>query len=241
MNVAIVDDMVSDREFLLENIEKYCNKYKVHLQVKSFENSYSFKNAFAKERFDFVFLDIYMNESNGIELAKYIQENDAGCQIVFTTSSQEHAIEAFQLHVLDYLLKPYTYERLEDCMKLYEKLSKKQARYIELKEGRYYTRILVSDIVYTDYHNHYIYVHTKNNIVRSYLPFPSFAPMLEDYPQFLCCYRNCLVNMDYVKYMDNGDFVLTTGERIPISRAKKQEIRQIYANYMFEYVAKGDG
>lgn len=64
--------------------------------------------------------------------------------------------------------------------------------------------------------------------------------MLDKYPQFLWCYRNCMVNMDYIKAMDSKDFILSTEERIPISRARKNEIRQAYANYLFEYVTEGE-
>ncbi len=70
------------------------------------------------------------------------------------------------------------------------------------------------------------------------MPFDKFAPSLEPYSQFLWCYRNCMVNMDYIVSVGDRDFVLTDGKRIPISRAMHHEVTQAYANYMFEYVSR---
>lgn len=241
MNIAIVDDSLTDRQYLHNSIERYCFEHKIHMQITSCDNGSEFLNSFSADTYELVFLDIFMDETNGIHIAEKIREIDEKCQIIFTTSSQEHAIKAFRLHALDYLLKPYTYEQLEESLARCQKAVKRFSHYIELKEGRHYTRILISDIIYTDYYNHYIQVHTARNIIRSYMSFADFAPMLEKYPQFLWCYRNCMVNMDYIKSMDSKDFILTTEERIPISRARKNEIRQAYANYLFEYVTEGGG
>lgn len=240
MNVAIVDDSLIDRQHLYRSLERYCQEHKVHMKVEQFCKGTDFLNTFNANVYNLVFLDIFLNEIDGIEIAKTIQEQDPKCLIIFTTSSKEHAVTAFRLHALDYLLKPYAYEHLAEAMLRYENASKRFEHYIELKEGRHHTRILLSDIIYTDYYNHYIQIHTPSRIIRSYMSFKDFAPMLEDYPQFLCCYRNCMVNMDYIVYMDANDFVLTSGERIPILRARRKEIRQSYANYIFTYVTEGD-
>lgn len=240
MNVAIVDDSLMDRQYLQDNIEHFCHEHKIHMQIKSFDSGTDFHRSLAEQTFDLVFLDIYLDSTNGMHIAEKIRQKDEKCQIIFTTSSQEHAVKAFRLHALDYLLKPYTYDQLEEALLRCQNALKRFTHYIELKEGRHYTRILTSDIIYTDYYNHYIQVHTASNIIRSYMSFADFAPMLDTYPQFLWCYRNCMVNMDYIKSMDDKDFILTTEERIPISRARKNEIQQAYANYLFDYVTRGE-
>ena len=180
-----------------------------------------------------------MKRINGDKLAQFVREKSPKSQIIFTTASQEHAVKAFKVRALDYLVKPYTYKELESALDRFEEAYDKFIHYIELKEGRQYTRILVTDIMYVDYHNHYIQVHTRSNVVRSYMPFDKFAPILQQYDQFLWCYRNCMVNMDYIDSLEDKDFLLTVGKRIPISRAQHNEVTQAYANYMFEYASKG--
>ena len=95
-------------------------------------------------------------------------------------------------------------------------------------------KILIRDILYADYDNHYIQIHNKENIIKTYLSFQDFSPLLLKYPQFLNCYRNCIINMDSVDSLHDHDFVLTNGERLPITREKRLEIRQLYADYAFQ-------
>ncbi len=239
MYVAIVDDSLTDIEYLYENICRYCNEHKAHMQVDCFDDEQKFLNSLKTRPYDLVILDIYMNRINGDKLAQFIREKYPKSQIIFTTASREYAVKAFKVRALDYLVKPYKYEELESALDHFEEVYDKFIHYIELKEGRQYTRILISDIMYVDYHNHYIQVHTTSNVVRSHMSFDKFAPMLQQYRQFLWCYRNCMVNIDYIDCLEDKDFVLTDGKRIPISRAMHNEVTQAYANYMFEYVNKG--
>ena len=236
MHAAIIDDSATDIRFLFDNICRYCEEHKVHMQVDCFDNEQKFLTVLKEKKYDLVILDIYMKRINGDQLAQVIREKYPKCQIIFTTASQEHAVKAFKIRAPDYLVKPYSYEELENSLNRFEEVYKSFLHYIEVKEGRQYTKILITDILYVDYHNHYIQIHTTSNVVRSYMPFDKFAPELRPYAQFLWCYRNCMVNMDYITAVEDKDFVLTDGKRIPISRAMHQEVTQAYADYMFEYV-----
>lgn len=239
MTIAILDDSSEDIKSLYKHISRYCNERKTHMTIKEFTNETAFLQSLKTEKYSLVFLDIFMQQKSGIQIAKEVQKLCPKCQIIFSTSSKEHAVKAFRLHALDYLVKPYTYAQLEDALDRYESIAEKFAHYIELKEGRYQTRILITDIMYADYHNHYIQVHTTSNVIRSYMSFGDFSPMLAPYSQFLWCYRNCMINMDYVESWDDNDFILKNGERIPIFKTCKREIIQAYANYVFEYVNGG--
>lgn len=239
MTIALIDDCPKDLALLSEYVCRCCNEHKIHASIKQFSNEKDFLGTLSAERYELVFLDIFMQDSDGTLTAKKLKKLNPRCQIIFSTTSREHAVKAFRLHALDYLLKPYTYAQLEDAMGRFEQAAGKFAHYIELKEGRFMTRILITDILYVDYHNHYIQVHTPQRIVRSYMPFGEFSPMLSPYGQFLWCYRNCMVNMDYVDTWESHDFILKNGERVPISKSQKKEIIQTYANYIFDYVNGG--
>ena len=58
--------------------------------------------------------------------------------------------------------------------------------------------------------------------------------MLSSYPNFLWCYRNCMVNMDFIASYIDRDFILKNGETIPIAAARRREILQTYADYIFD-------
>lgn len=234
MNIAIIDDMPSDRNFLLNLLSRYCSQFQLAAQTECFESGEAFLKAFEQTYFDIIFLDIYLNGIDGMKTAEKIREKGSECLLIFSTSSQHHAIKSFRVRAFDYLLKPYGYEQFAEVMHLCDQTLRKRAHYIEVKEGREWVKILLRDILYTDYANHYIQIHAKQRVIKSYMSFHEFSQLLLPYPQFLCCYRNCIVNMDEVIQMEEKDFVMQNGERVPIQRANRSKIRQQYADYMFD-------
>lgn len=162
MTIALVDDSTDDLEILFDYICRYCQERRIHIHIEKYTSELAFLRSAKQTAYDLVFLDIYMQRASGIQVAQKLQELHPKCQIIFTTASKDYAIKAFRLHALDYLVKPYTYELLTEAFNRYEAVASKFAYYIELKEGRHYTRVLISDIIYTDYHNHYIQIHTRD-------------------------------------------------------------------------------
>ncbi|NEU60911.1 response regulator [Paenibacillus sp. ALJ109b] len=80
--------------------------------VQCFSTARAGLDFLAKERVDVVFLDIGMPEMNGLEAAEYIQQLDSSIRIIFITAYADHAVEAFELQALDYVLKPVSSVRL---------------------------------------------------------------------------------------------------------------------------------
>ena len=148
MTAAIVDDLIKDIQVLEEYLKNYCQEHKVHIQVHRFTSESAFLQSLDQTEYSLVFLDIYMQNETGIRLAQQVRRTFPRCQVIFTTASKEHALEAFRVRALDYLVKPYTYDELADAMKRFEETTEKFIHYIEVKEGRYQTRILIDDIVY---------------------------------------------------------------------------------------------
>ena len=183
--------------------------------------------------YDLVFLDILMEGISGIEVARKIRETDSECLLIFISSSKEYALQGFEVRAFDYLLKPLSEERFQKTMDLCQNELAKHIRYIEVKESRTLVKIPLNEIIYSDYYNHYIQIHTAARLIRSYQQFDVFSPLLLCYPQFLCCYRNCIVNMDHVDSVDKHDFVMENGERVPITRGNRNSIYQQYADYQF--------
>ena len=238
MNAAIVDDSAEDIELLCSYLSRYSREHNVYMHVEKFTDEDAFLFVVVGTVYQLVFLDIYLKRTTGLQIAKKVQKRDPRCQIIFTTISGEHAPVAFRLHVLDYLVKPYGYLYLKDALDHFESSVSRLAHYIELKEGRDWTRVPVSDIIYTDYSNHYIQVHTGSCVIRSHMSFHDFCPMLSSYPNFLWCYRNCMVNMDFVESYTDRAFLLKNQECIPIAAARRREVLQTYADYIFDSHAK---
>ncbi|HIU64212.1 MAG TPA: response regulator transcription factor [Candidatus Avacidaminococcus intestinavium] len=233
MFAAIVDDLKQERDLLKSYLEKYCQENNLFIQLSIFSSGEELLKDYT-EKYDLIFLDIYMSGLTGLETAKKIRERDKNCLLIFSTTSPDFAIKSFRVRAFDYLLKPYNFTQFTEVMLLAEKSLKISTRFIEVKESREMVKIFLRDIIYVDYSNHYVQIHTKERLIKTYMYFADFALLVAKYPQFLHCYRNCLVNMEYITALQDNDFALSTGESLPINRTKKVEIKQLYANYAFK-------
>ena len=159
---------------------------------------------------------------------------------LFTTSSTDFALKGYEVRALDYMVKPIRYDKFSQTMEYFLSVSRrKQSHYIEVKESRIMLKIPIDSILYTDYSNHYIQIHLPDKTVRTYMRFEDFSGMLLMYSQFICCYRNCIINMDKVFSMEKSEFILTTGEHLPITRTMRSQIHQQYADYQFSKLNGG--
>lgn len=239
MEIAIVEDSGFELDQLYSYIQTYFSKRQIFRRVDTYQSGESFLEIWEKRSYDLVFLDIMMDRISGIDVARRIRETDKDCLIIFISASKEFALQGFEVRAFDYLVKPLTEERFEQTMELCRSELLKRIRYIEVKESRTMVKVPLHEIIYTDYYNHYIQIHTTDRMIRSYQQFDSFSPLLLCYPQFLCCYRNCIVNMDRIASIDKNDFIMETGERVPIIRNSRHEIYQQYADYQFAKINGG--
>lgn len=240
MRIAVVEDNMEYCAQLLGYLHQYLEQTAIQAGIDTFESGGAFMEAMKNREYDMVFLDIFLEpDISGMDVAYSIREKSSRCKIIFTTISESFAVESYQVRAFDYLLKPYQYERLKWTMDQYEAESQLTERFIQIKTGRIQRKVLLSDIIYADYNNHYIQIHTEGEVLRSYMSFAQLADMLKEYPQFLYCYRNCIVNMDEVTVYENGDFVMSNRERIPVYRKLRTEMKQAYADYIFSKTNRG--
>lgn len=118
MNVILVDD----EQLALDFMEHHLNKID-NIEIKGkYSNPLIAKEAIFKEPIDIVFLDINLPEMTGLELAEILLEKNPYLHVVFVTAYDEHALEAFELNALDYIVKPVGIDRLKKTIERVEHL-----------------------------------------------------------------------------------------------------------------------
>lgn len=241
MNIAVIDDSIDEARLLAGYITKYYSDIHTCQQTTIFNTSADFLNCWQKGSFDLIFIDIFLHsETSGIRIAEKIRKDDNACTIIFTTSSTDFALKGYEVRALDYMVKPIRYEKLCHTMEYFGAVThKRQSHYIEVKESRIMVKLPIDDILYTDYSNHYIQIHLPDKTVRTYMRFEVFSGMLLSYSQFICCYRNCIINLDKVSSMEKTEFILSTGEHLPITRNLRPQIHQKFADYQFQKLNGG--
>lgn len=186
---------------------------------------------------DVVLLDIRMPDMDGIELARHLQKFSEPPRIIFTTAYDGYALQAFELHALDYLLKPVRLGRLFDALSrarsytplrldVLEELARGPRGHLSIQERGKVHLIPVESICYLKAELKYVTVRTTE---REFLLEESLSRLEEEFAdRFLRIHRNCLVAKQHVTGFervndDEGDaywavVLKDLGEKLPVSR-----------------------
>ncbi|MEG1049597.1 MAG: response regulator, partial [Oscillospiraceae bacterium] len=148
MKIAIVDDVQEEIDRLLGMIEQYTRENDLAYSCTSFTTGEAFLKGFCDNGFDIVFLDIFLKDENGMDVAKKIRESGKDCLIIFSSTTDEYAVRSFRLRAFDYLVKPYDYSRMSEVLSYCEKAIVRDDKYFVVKSKRQNVKILYRDVVY---------------------------------------------------------------------------------------------
>ena len=182
-----------------------------------------------KETVDVLFLDIQMPVLSGTNLLKTLKNPPV---TIFTTAYSEHAVEAFDLNAVDYLLKPFSFERfLQSINKAKEFLNKNQPpsvvevqkAFITMKVDGKIEKITIKDILYIEGLKEYIKIVTS---FRQYVTLESMKNMEETLLayEFIRTHKSYIVSKSKVQSLDGNLLDLGAKIKIPISRERKEDV-----------------
>ena len=179
MNIAIIDDSMEEARQLSGYVQTYFHSVHILQRTELFTAAADFLQVWKKDSYQLVFIDIYLGqETLGLGIAEQIRREDKSCVIIFTTSSSDFALKGYEVRALDYLLKPIGYDRFCRAMEYAHRELENTGRYIEVKVSRIMVKILLDDICYADYSNHYIQIHTPQRMYRTSMRFEDFSKVL---------------------------------------------------------------
>lgn len=229
MRIAVCDDDRQERSEIISVI----NAWDPTRAVEEFSDGKTFLCACAEHPyFSIVFLDIYFPNENGIDIAKQLKKISPMTEVVFTTTSLEHAVDAYSVNALHYLVKPVSAEGIREC---FERLSQNQSpNKTVLPFRRQNTTILISldDIRCIQSKGHKIVVVTKDGGSEEFTEtFAGIESRLDD--RFLTLRRGFSVNMDSISRMLPDAAVLADGEEVLLSRRECAKIKEKFENYIF--------
>lgn len=241
MNIAIIDDTATDRTLLSAFLKRYVeeNASKSDFHIYEFESGEDFFATYTNTMFDLLFIDYFMHGMSGMDVAKKVRNTHSNCAIFFTTSSPDYAIESFLVKASGYLLKPYKYEDFFQLLNLCDTIKQNIANpFVEYQDGKNSYRLFLSDIISGTTSGHYVIVSLRDKEdLRIRSSFDAFSAPLLSYPQFLITCRGYLINMDYVRSVEDCDFVMENNSYIPITKKIKTEIKGTYQKYQFSKTA----
>lgn len=220
MNCIIVDDERLARDVL----GNYISKTPQLNLVATLSNAMDlFKYLHTDTPPDLVFLDIKMPEISGLEIVSALKNVP---DIIFTTAYHEYALDAFNLNAIDYLLKPFSYERFLQAISKssYNSIHKdtvsaiKQEQSFFVKSDKKLVNINAKDILYIEgLKNYYVIVSqdAKSTIVHNTLS--NLETSLAAYPHIVRIHRSYFVNIHAIKEITGSGILLRNNKEIPIS------------------------
>lgn len=230
IKVLLVDDEYLALD-LLENFVKEVPDLEMVAKVKSPMAAIDILNM---EEIDLLFLDIQMPTLSGINLLKTLKKKPV---TIFTTAYSEHAVEAFGLNAIDYLLKPFALERfLQAVNKAKSQLrnvdgkppespnesSEIKEEFIAIKADAKLIKVFYKDILFVEGLKEYVRIVTTED---RHVTLMSLKELMETLPSdtFLRSHKSYIVNKTMVKSLEGNQLHLRE-HRIPISRDKKAAI-----------------
>lgn len=229
---AICDDEPQMAREIADQLAGYMKETDCDYSVDCFSSGHALLKS--SDEFDVIFLDIQMERPDGMETAALLRRRESRSLLIFVTVLKDRVFDVFPLEAFDYLLKPLDRDRFRRTMdRALRWLERDAAKNLVIQRGSGCQVVPLSDILYCEVLGRKIFIHKKDGIVLDYYD------RLEDLEQrvdsrFFKCHRSYLVNLDHVGGCQEGQVLLSQGERIPVSRLRERELTQALLRHMKE-------
>lgn len=237
LRIALVDD----ERIYLDEMARICREFAAENRVDIELCEYSDGGGFLRsgEDFPIVFMDIYMDGSDGVQTACKLRERGSSCILIFMTTSTEHMPEAFSCHAFEYIVKPFSPERVKKVLADAVKLLPPPDEYLELYCDRKKVRVGLGEIVSAVTDAHYLEVALSDGTaLRCRLTMKQFLGQTNDNKRFILINKGIIVNADYITDFENNCCILENGASLPIRVRDCLGIEQAARDYNFDKIRK---
>lgn len=237
--VIIIDDESAGRKL----IKEYLNDFPNLILVGEANNGVDAIKVINEFKPDLIFLDIQMPGMTGFEVLPYLEEIP---QIIFSTAYDQYALKAFEVHAVDYLLKPYTKERFQKAIQriqennntptassLAENIIMEKQNYpdrILVQQGKKLITIAVKDIIRIEADGDYSKLVVGDSSFLSNYGISKLEKKL-DPKLFIRVHRSSIINLQSVesldKYVSSYDVKMKNGDVVRVSRGYMDNIKKL--------------
>ena len=227
--------IIDDEPIAIRVIKKHLSAFANFEVVAECENALEAMPILSKEKIDLLFCDIQMPQITGVDFVRSLAHPP---KVIFITAYRDYAVDAFELNVVDYLLKPISFERFTKAINNYleqisEKTNKnnasetdfKQRDFIFLKADKKHHKINLSDILYFESLGDYVIVFTTDKKRVSKERIGNLASELST-KLFLQIHRSYIVSISKIESVGAG-FVEINKKKLPVGRNYKPHLNDL--------------
>ena len=222
--VAVVDDNITDAEFVKGILNGWAQLRQVAVQAMVFPSAESFLFRYAEDKdWDILLLDIEMGSMDGVTMAKRVRQDNEAVQIVFITGYSDYIAEGYEVAALHYLMKPVNWEKLLTVLDRALEKRKQEERCLNLEAYGEMVRLPFYEIRYLDVHQNYVTVHAKADYtVKRTLG--DFEKELDD--RFCRVGRGMILNLKYIQRVTKTEVRLSDGTVLPLPRGAYEPLNR---------------
>nr|WP_195366063.1 LytTR family DNA-binding domain-containing protein [[Eubacterium] tenue] len=228
LKIALCEDDQLQRELVKNYIDRsLLNRNYEIFEFKSGEELI----ANYPQKLDILFLDIQMEEVNGMDAAKKIRTFDNNVEIIFITGIWDYVQEGYEVRAYRYIIKPIDFNsfktQLNLCIKEIE--NQKRPSIVVTYKGEV-NKIYIGSIVYIETDNRNTLIHTKEKSYRSNMGISKLEKYLE-VSTFFRCHNSFLINLEYINKIGQDSVFLEEYE-IQVSRHKMKELKIQFTSFL---------
>ena len=224
---------IDDEPLALQLVTGYIEKTPGLKLMGKFDNPLDAMDFIARENVDLIFVDIQMPDLSGLEFTRSMAK---GPKVIFTTAYEKYALDGFKLDVVDYLLKPFSYEEFLKSVQKVQKLIKLEKgvpdqvesnnEFLFLKSDYKIKRINFNDILYIEGLKDYVKVYTQSS-PKPVMSLTTLKLLESKLPEskFMRVHRSFIVNLEKIDTIERSRIVFGK-TYIPVSDQYKEKFQE---------------
>ena len=228
--------IVDDEPLAHEIIEEFCSMIP-HIELKNHcYNAMEAMQYLNNNQVDFMFLDINMPKLKGLDFLKTLSKPP---KTIITTAYKEYALEGYELNVVDYLLKPFGFDRLVKAINKVLEIDNSKTIIKEVpsandksrffvKGDKKHHQIALNDLLFIEAYGNYTKLFLKEEMIISHEKISHYEEIL-GVSQFLRVHKSFIVRIDKIKLVE-GNRILIDEHKIPIGQTYKSIVNRLYNN-----------
>ena len=218
LSIAVCDDEVIECCNMARKIKGILEEMKIPCIIRQFQSGRELLRTM--ESFDIVFLDIMMQDLDGMKTAQMFREKVSDRILVFVSSSREYVFEAYDVEAFQYLLKPVDDRKLKRVLqKAVLKTESRSQEFIIVSRERQKKKLFLDDIYYFEIKGRVVDVHGPECNFTYYEQIGELESKLRD-KGFFRCHKSYLINLKYVDGYNRQEAILENGEAIVIAKRR---------------------
>jgi DNA-binding LytR/AlgR family response regulator len=229
--------IVDDEPIARKGLEEYVSDVSLLQLVHSCESAFKAANFLNTQPVDLIFLDIQMPNVSGIEFLRGLKNPP---MVIFTTAHSSYALEGYSLDVIDYLLKPISFDRFlkavqkaHDYHVLKQPTKELESDYFFIKVNHQFEKVNYDEVLYVEAMQNYCIVHTSTRKLITYHTLSGLEKQLPP-TQFLKIHKSFIAAIEKISALDSNELKIGSAS-LPISRSLKDEVmKKVMGNKLFK-------